>query len=735
MTALLTSKVAKLVDRALAPASQEHVFPGVEQHLLIGSPVDGGFGCLPWKEHILARHAWWGAKFVSAPIDTEIPWIAIGRALLRSHCPWWGPLAVFDAATTNQSPIIYPANTGGSLQRAPQPLRRMIAGLQALGHVCDVVSLRRSLPTSQQQQEQQPPPATTPGQQQHPESMPPSVVHQPVQSPIASLVVSTDFMPDLDTLHQELSHLVVAPVLTPGAWCALAPLFGNHFLPCSSIPGIVPGGLQSLPVPEPRSEFRCHGGYTQGHMRCLADLFRCWYVIQQATSRGLPHPLALGYPDDPHCELAYLCSLIADVPAAWSQAVLSAIQHPPDWPPVHVPNISSAPTAAEQAVEHMLLSRLGWRNLPDGSSVSVVDLSVKAATSLQLGHVRAERMLRHIKFVELALGTREPAAVSAGYKRLQSCMCCVWRQLKWDNFFKEVYWRLILNGLPTAQRMHHTTSQCLCDSICPGQQHHFWDCPIAQAVVQVVARELSSTWCSRTPGVCPVQQQHIWLMHPPPGPRHLHAKAWMVVCLSAINAMDCGRKTANDLCRQLHMQPTAVVIPVAPAVATPQQRSITSFFHPALGPAAQQQQQQPAQQQLNRQQHMAQTGQPHVGLRQQPAAVVPVAPPAGQRRITALLHPAALSEAEQQQLLQRQQNREQQRILLEQQQALQRQQARQQLLVQAKQQALAKFWQLLADFVVLNPCPGRAFGTLPHDHPFLCIDANDRLCMSPRQNS
>ena len=45
MTSLLTSKVAKLVDRALAPASHEHVFPGIEQHLLIGSPAEGGFGC------------------------------------------------------------------------------------------------------------------------------------------------------------------------------------------------------------------------------------------------------------------------------------------------------------------------------------------------------------------------------------------------------------------------------------------------------------------------------------------------------------------------------------------------------------------------------------------------------------------------------------------------------------------------------------------------------------------
>ena len=204
--------------------------------------------------------------------------------------------------------------------------------------------------------------------------------------------------------------------------------------------------------------------------------------------------------------------------------------------------------------------------------------------------------------------------------------------------------------------------------------------------------------------------------------------------MSAINTMDCGRKSANDLCRQLHMQPAAAATLVAPAVATPQQRSISSFFLPASGPDTQQQQQ-PAQLQPNSRQPRPQPRQPHVGQRQQLATGVPVSPPDGQRRITELLHPATLSEAEQQQLLQRQQHRLQLRIQMEQQQAVQRQLARQHPLVQAKQQAVAKFWQLLADFVILNPCPGPTFAMLPHDHPFMCIQADDRLCLSPRPTS
>lgn len=51
--------------------------------------------------------------------------------------------------------------------------------------------------------------------------------------------------------------------------------------------------------------------------------------------------------------------------------------------------------------------------------------------------------------------------------KLGVCACAVLRRncsaqsYKWGNHFKEVYWRLVVYGLPTAQRMHHATCQCL----------------------------------------------------------------------------------------------------------------------------------------------------------------------------------------------------------------------------------------------------------------------------------
>lgn len=200
----------------------------------------------------------------------------------------------------------------------------------------------------------------------------------------------------------------------------------------------------------------------------------------------------------------------------------------------------------------------------------------------------------------------------------------------------------------------------------PGQQHHFWDCSIAQSVVQCIVSELPAAWCTRTPGVCPVLQRHVWLMQPPAGPKQLHKTAWMVVCLAAINAMDCGRKRANALRREWHIQQAQSASRIASAPLPQNQSRITQFFQP-----------------------------------------VPLTPTQLQHR----------------------QVRQQQ---LQQQQAQQHQDDMRRLLLQAKQQAVAKFWQLLSDFVILNPCPVHGFDAMPHDHPFICLDACDFVCLAPR---
>jgi hypothetical protein len=139
----------------------------------------------------------------------------------------------------------------------------------------------------------------------------------------------------------------------------------------------------------------------------------------------------------------------------------------------------------------------------------------------------------------------------------------VWK-LPWDNNRKEFLWRLVLDGVPTAARMHMGQESCVCGAAVPDRQHHYWDCPVAVAVRAEVQRQL--------PVGCALQQQHLWLGRLP-NP-HMHKGVWLVSVLAALLAMDKGRKL---LCKWRLEQaeagqgpPMAQQIPVAAnlAVAT-----------------------------------------------------------------------------------------------------------------------------------------------------------------------
>jgi hypothetical protein len=156
------------------------------------------------------------------------------------------------------------------------------------------------------------------------------------------------------------------------------------------------------------------------------------------------------------------------------------------------------------------------------------------------------------------------------------------------------------------------------------------------------------------------------------GARALHKGVWRVVCLAAVNAMDVGRAAANNL-------------------GVEQQRE-----QQAAAAAAQQQ-----------------------------AARVPP----GQQLISDLLQPAALTPARQEHQAQVQQRRQ----LQQQREQQDLQQAAAARLDSAKQQAVARFWELLQDFVALRVAPAAWLPELAPDHPFLRV-AGDRLvvhCVVP----
>ena len=126
----LARNTAKLVDRGKAPADTGWSFSGLKSTILPGAPAAGGFGVLPWKEHITARHAAWAARFATVVLsgDDSQAWAAVLHSLMRGSnpSPHCHPLWLF----THRKPQ---AALGGPPGRPlPSPLSRLLHAARAL---------------------------------------------------------------------------------------------------------------------------------------------------------------------------------------------------------------------------------------------------------------------------------------------------------------------------------------------------------------------------------------------------------------------------------------------------------------------------------------------------------------------------------------------------------------------------------------------------------------------------
>jgi hypothetical protein len=224
---------------------------------------------------------------------------------------------------------------------------------------------------------------------------------------------------------------------------------------------------------------------------------------------------------DRHHTQHRLQSLVDSIPVAWRQACA-------DLTPLQVLH---GPSQADVAI--MLRDRLGWLSTK-GKPLKLTAASVKLLTQLQLGPIQLLRQQKYQQFVREAL--QGPPDLSHQLANLQQRVLPMLRHmwlLPWDNNRKELLWRLVVDGVPSAARMHMTGDTCACGVVAPGRRHHFWECPVAVAVVAAIRQQL--------PGQPVVCCHHIWLAVPPACPVRCHRGVWSVVALAALLAMDKGR--------------------------------------------------------------------------------------------------------------------------------------------------------------------------------------------------
>lgn len=332
-------------------------------------------------------------------------------------------------------------------------------------------------------------------------------------------------------MHSGLRSLPFPEVSMPpaGRWCCETPIWGNPLLQPAT-------GGRSL-----AEDFPAVAAWLPNCR--IRDLTYHHFQLHSLPALANPFltPLRL-----------QIHHLLGSIPADWREA---AWEHAG----------AGGPPLDEWQALHPALGSLRWQL--GGHTFSLPHLTVRRGTRLQLlrqgAPALAHRRQKLAAFVALAdhpnpqpaapLGaqaTPEVQSEAAADEALR-LLARLWK-VKWNNAHKEVFWRLALDGLPVAARMKGGAGRqqprcCACGHSKPDRRHHFWECPVAKAVVETVAAQLGPNK-ELTP-------RNLWLGSSPGG---VHTGVWDVVCLAAIAAMDSGRRRMTKTilnARQRNAQP------------------------------------------------------------------------------------------------------------------------------------------------------------------------------------
>ena len=286
-----------------------------------------------------------------------------------------------------------------------------------------------------------------------------------------------------------------------------------------------------------------------------ALLSSCHRGVQEATEgrvglrRVVSGPLrrwcialaALGPPTRPHphfqtiSNLRYLPSPLANVVGSFAHIADIRQIH---WPS---PHSKALPLASEGA-------------------------SVRRATQVLLRPALEWQHGRRRENIAHALSSASPQDVVVELEALLKRMAKVWMVGACANKWKEIAWRLQVNGVKTSGG-HDIALECSCGRhqlppplvrVHPGTKlsdvervakeaaakaralackaHVFGECEVAQAVLQVLRDALP-------PALAPLlQPSDVWLLRLPPSspPHNLNEEAWSLTCALALHAMERG---------------------------------------------------------------------------------------------------------------------------------------------------------------------------------------------------
>jgi exonuclease III len=443
---------------------------GIPDHFLIGHPTTGGFGTMPWEQHIRGRHAWWAVRYMqysTLRTNLQLPWVTLMTAYLQHEDPECKGYRMMHPSSFQVG--------GAAGLRAGTPLAKMVSGLRALPPVTDICD-------------------------------------RP---------------------------------LTLGDWCAAAPIWYNPLLEIArSIQGLnsdnINFRLGDFPCMSTVRDVVVKHDVLKRLIDAVPDMssndyYNNVFRVLLCMNRGLVmHCMSypFGHGNDLHETFGQIKVLYDSIPSGWIDCARLAIRklrrNEVEWVDL-----------LKQA-EKYIYKRIGWRYSltglkQDEQCISVLNLSVKHATWIQLGSVVSTRCDALVLFHEMVTGatagsTEQKLEI---VKHMQALLNDVWR-IKWENGRKEVYWRLVGDGFPK-----YTVGKCVCgvDHQC-SRRHVYWDCCVAQGVLSSINAALSQIDADN------VSIENVWLMRPPRG---VQEGVWMVVCLAALAGMEQGNRVGYGL--------------------------------------------------------------------------------------------------------------------------------------------------------------------------------------------
>ncbi|KAJ9532773.1 hypothetical protein QJQ45_010884 [Haematococcus lacustris] len=569
----ITSASQKLVDRGVPPdSSTRSPMPGVPGLLLSGAPSQGGFGLLPWKQHMLARHAVWACKLLGFLACDGLPLQPMQVRRRREL------QAAMQATTPGRQ-----RHLRNQLQRLQRPPHRaawmsltpliLLTANPHLHPAFHLLALARAKPGVSGNL---------------PEAGLPGLLRRIVAA-LRGLGCPTDLTPELP--------------LPVGPACSHIPVWGNPLLAMED--------AQQPPAPFPQqagaqalqwvAEWATTGFQELAAIPSLTNLSSLLHLcrVTQPAGRGdrvgsrewqravwgeeqVARSIAVAVRANPARCATGLFAMWARLPTGWQQEVARQAPLP-----------ASADTQALQRVAvAMVMDRLGWLpkapptgRAPAPSPIPILEgATVKCFTRVLMEPVTMLRAEANARFVKdalagmwsppptptsaphLPLPSSPPATQAQGEAWLASRVPTLWK-LPWLNSSKEVMWRLAVNGVPCAGGLNIGMA-CPCgwehvrDPSIQGQaradaqgsamrRHTFWDCPLACAVVRELRRAL--------PPAVHLHTAHVWLAMSP-CTTHVHQGVWDVVCLAALGAMWRGRRVwwARQLAARDHAEAHAL---------------------------------------------------------------------------------------------------------------------------------------------------------------------------------